>query len=596
LQFNNRNSNKRQPLFKLQKMLISNKLHWFTTAFFLGLFTFLFFQFVYPYHLFFKEQVQLFLYTPDYFFSYLCKPAWLGCYLGDYLTQFYYLRGGGATVLSFLILIEWLLIGLTIKHLTHSKIAHLWALLPVCIDITLQCSILHEASFSVSLILTLCTFLCFRQINVRWISICTGLIITPLTYWFSGSAAFIFPLLVILDSYKKIGTDKLLGIAMFLVILVTPFILRPLYLLTIEQAYIFPAIQKSSLLLLSSLVVVYIFASISSSFEDKHKTITLCVLGLIMAFSLVSGIAVFADFDQESEFALDSETYFGNTDKVLSLARSSNIESRNSSYYHNIALAKKGWLADSLMYHYQPAVYGLMLPVAPGEGWITIVFSNEVYFLVGDMNLAQHSAMLGNTFSTHNRSSRMLKRLSEINLVNGDTAAADKYLRILAQTRFHREWAVTRLDHGPTTTHLKLIDEKQKLVPYSDTLRKANDFCSSLSFLVNQNPKNSVALEYLLCYHLLNKDLDSFVHIYNLYAKNRQQHIPNVYQEALLIYFLRCRTSTQVIAGYELDPQIIKSFIEYTKRFDQSNGNMQALQHLYSKTYWYYYHFATIET
>jgi hypothetical protein len=53
-----------------------------------------FFQFFYPYHLFIKEQLQLFLFTSEYFISYLSKPASLASYLGDFFTQFFYLRCG----------------------------------------------------------------------------------------------------------------------------------------------------------------------------------------------------------------------------------------------------------------------------------------------------------------------------------------------------------------------------------------------------------------------------------------------------------------------------------------------------------------------
>ena len=41
---------------------------------------FAFFQWIYPNHLFFKEQMRIFLYTTDYFISFWDEPAWLSCY------------------------------------------------------------------------------------------------------------------------------------------------------------------------------------------------------------------------------------------------------------------------------------------------------------------------------------------------------------------------------------------------------------------------------------------------------------------------------------------------------------------------------------
>lgn len=42
---------------------------------------FAFFQWIYPNHLFFKEQMRIFLYTTDYFISFWDEPAWLSCYV-----------------------------------------------------------------------------------------------------------------------------------------------------------------------------------------------------------------------------------------------------------------------------------------------------------------------------------------------------------------------------------------------------------------------------------------------------------------------------------------------------------------------------------
>ena len=66
---------------------------------------FAFFQFCYPYHLYYQEQNQLFLASWDYLTTYLEKPGWLACMAGDYLTQFYLYRFMGATILTLCILL-----------------------------------------------------------------------------------------------------------------------------------------------------------------------------------------------------------------------------------------------------------------------------------------------------------------------------------------------------------------------------------------------------------------------------------------------------------------------------------------------------------
>lgn len=58
-----------------------------------------FFQFWYPYHFFFQEQNQLFLWSSDYLSSYI-YPVRFAALIGDFLTQFYYYLYVGAIILT----------------------------------------------------------------------------------------------------------------------------------------------------------------------------------------------------------------------------------------------------------------------------------------------------------------------------------------------------------------------------------------------------------------------------------------------------------------------------------------------------------------
>lgn len=46
---------------------------------------FAFFQWIYPNHLFFKEQMRIFLYTTDYFISFWDEPACVELLCGEFL-------------------------------------------------------------------------------------------------------------------------------------------------------------------------------------------------------------------------------------------------------------------------------------------------------------------------------------------------------------------------------------------------------------------------------------------------------------------------------------------------------------------------------
>ncbi|HZK60909.1 MAG TPA: DUF6057 family protein, partial [Anaerovoracaceae bacterium] len=531
----------------------------------------------------------------DYFRSYFNHPAWLTSYAGDFLTQFFYLRGGGPIVLALLFCMEWLLASFVIKRITLSKNAPLWALLPVAIDWILSCDLLHPVSVTIGFIAVLLLFLCYASISNRRLALATGLAFILIGYWIAGSLFLLFPVLVICLELKSKRKSWAIWILVAIFTFLIPVVSRDYYLLTILQSYIYPAVKLQSLLLPVTLIVALMCVILLKQLEVRYQRYFSVALSFIFVAMMVVGIKANASFYYEKILSLDNEYNWGNNERVIELSRKYELKSRNATYYTNMALAKKGLLPEYLMEFYQPASFGLILPVSPEENWQTIFVSNEVFFLMGDMNLAQHSAMLGNTFSPYQRSSRMIKRLAEINLINGDSAAANKYLQILTHTRFHKKWAENRLAMNHASASNKWLTEKRAQIPITDTLRKSNDYLASLNFLVQQNPKNLVALDYLLCYYLLNKDLNALIKVYDQYGRLIKRPVTSLYSEALLIKLYSRQATKEEITSYSISPQIINDFVAYTQLYDQSKGDLNVLKERFGKSYWFYYHFATIQ-
>ena len=570
------------------------KYNWILPVGLVGL-SFVFFQFFYPYHLFFKEQIQLFLCTPDYFISYFKKPGWVASYSGDFLTQFFYLLGGGPSVLALLFGIEGLLSAIVIKRLTSSAKAGLWASLPVLADWILHCDTLHSVSVSIGFILVLCLFLIYSAFSSKWISYTFLAIFTLTGYWLAGGSFLIFPFLVLASDFNKHRFYWLKWVIVFAIVFSVPLILRHYYLLTPIQSFIFPAFSTQSLLLPVALLLALTCAFSLKKFEPAYSKIFNVGVPCILVLLLATGLKSNANFNFEKILSLDGETYFGNPDRVIGLSKKYKLENRQASYFTNMALAKKGLLPEALMEYYQPTHLALIPPVDPNQYWQSIFVSNEVFFLIGDMNMAQHSAMLGNTFSPYQRSSRMIRRLAEINMVNGDSAAATKYLRILSKTLFHKEWAISRLAMNHAGTSDKWLANKRAQIPNTDLLRKSSNPLVSLNFLAEQHPDNLLAVDYLLCYLLLDKDLKSFRRNYDRYYRKLNRPVPKVYAEALLAQLVADGASQQEALSYSINPETVKRFAKYTRIFEQTSGDINVLNKQFAKTYWFYYHFATIQ-
>ena len=92
-----------------------------------------FFQFCYPYHFFYKEQNQIFLWTADYLQSYN-GPGWLARLTGDFFTQFYYYIFAGAAILTAILLLLGDIIRRIFQNLGCGKWAYLVGIAAMTIE------------------------------------------------------------------------------------------------------------------------------------------------------------------------------------------------------------------------------------------------------------------------------------------------------------------------------------------------------------------------------------------------------------------------------------------------------------------------------
>ncbi len=293
------------------------------------------------------------------------------------------------------------------------------------------------------------------------------------------------------------------------------------------------------------------------------------------------------DLNREYQLALDTETYFRRWDNVRQLLERQKTRSPLTSYYANLLNARQHRLPDELLNVYQPAWRGLFLPVAPGSSYITIYAANEVWFALGDMTMAEHAAMVGMIFSPRCTGARAMKRLAEINLINGDEAAAMKYLRLLQKTLCYRNWAERHMPARQDPEICRQLEQKRTLLPDTDTIRSSANIPLSLRHLLRHHPDNRMARDYLLCFDLLCKDINAFADDYREFAPKGMSH--RLYAEALLVYLARKNALPDEVDKWNIPLGLLAEFREYTRLYE-ANENA-SLQAKYGKTYWYYFHF-----
>ncbi len=436
-----------------------------------------FFQFCYPYHFFFQEQNQLFLWSWDYISSYT-GSGWLATLAGDFLTQFYYYLYIGATILTFCLTATGMLL---YSALSHFKVNHIVSLL---------------------LALVLMTFLAACHFST---------------------------------SYRLSSTITVMGWTLLL------------WLVSLAKGW------------------------------KKQAAVCCCLLlPAWMLFGLPQVKKLQGpDFILEKDFAVDCEYYFGNHDKVIQLVEGSDQWTDQMLFFYNLSQAQRDQLPDHLL-KFTPNYLGTFEKIGPETPMLTIRNMNELYWALGDMTFTERAAMMTNVFSHNNRNVRMMRRLAECNIVSGDSLAAEKYLRILDKTLVYRKWAENIRQHGQL-----IYQKKMQRVNRHDTITISDNAHFLMMQLLDANPDNPIALDYILCSNLLLKDIANFKRDYDRYCiETGKPRLKPLYQEALCIWLAGTDASQEEWEKYIQQSDVFERFQQY---------NQQRGSTLFKGSYWYYF-------
>ena len=447
------------------------------------LFTFLllsiwcFFQFWYPYHFFFQEQNQLFLWSEDYISSYT-GAGWLAKLVGDFLTQLYYYLYVGATILTICIALTGTLL---YKALRNFKVGRVVALI---------------------LALVVMTFLAICHFST---------------------------------SYRLSSTIALMGWCLLL------------WLVSLMHGW------KIRLMLLALGMLP-----------------TWLLFGLPEVKKLQG-----PDLILEKDFAVDCEYYFGNHDKVIRMVEGQDKWTDQMLFFYNLAQAQRGELPDHLL-KFTPNYLGTFEKIGPETPMLTIRNMNELYWALGDMTFTERAAMMTNVFSHNNRNVRMMRRLAECNIVSGDSLAAEKYLRILDKTLVYSRWAKNIRQHGK-----QIYQKKIQMVNQRDTISITDNAHFLMMQLLDTNPDNTIALDYILCSNLLLKDITNFKRDYDRYCIDTgKPRLKPLYQEALCIWLAGTNAPQEEWEKYIRRADVFQRFQQY----NEQRGSTQ-----FKGSYWYYF-------
>lgn len=557
----------------------------------------------------FQEQYQMFLFDIGYFLERIVQPGGLADYISEFLVQFYYMPVLGGTIIALLLMsiqaISW---GLMKQY--GMKAVFPGYLLSFVPSIVLWCAMGDQnllLSFVVALSGALLMGWIHNRFHNRLVKVVFELVSTALVYWFLGPVVFLYAALMIGDTLMKGKQNghilSSLGYSACLLILTVAWILLttqslqyPLYrIFSGLNYYRYPGTVSPLPLGVMIWTVVVVFFGMVPDGHAWIKKLQQSKVVMVLAYVLVivaSWFGIKASFDAmtydliDYDFLVRTEQW----DKIIEKAEKKPATTPLGVSCVNLALSQKGQLADRLFEFYQNGGEGLFPTFT--RDMISPVSTAEIFFRLGMVNDAERYMFEAQeAIPNYRKSARLTRRIIECEIINGNYQVAAKLLRRLQKTLFYSNWAnqmmallgnEKAINRHPIYGKLRKYREKKQDFLFSD---REMDQMLGLLFL-NDN-HNKMAYEYLVCYELLQRDMEKFMQYYPLGRFVDYDHIPRSFQEILIGNWMKTHSDPRTIP-YSVDAQNVNNTLNFIQLYMQNPKNPQLGQQPYVSNAWHY--------
>lgn len=557
----------------------------------------------------FQEQYQMFLFDTGYFLERIVLPGGLADYISEFLVQFYYMPVLGGAIIALLLMgIQAAVWGLMKQYgARHDFPSYLLSFLP---SIALWCAMGDQnilLSFVVALFGALLMGWIHNRFHNRLVKVVFELVSTALVYWFLGPVVFLYAALMIGDTLKNakqkgnvfsgIGYSAVILILTVAWILLTTQTLQyPLYRIFAGLNYYrYPGTISPLPFVVMVWAVVIPFLGMIPCHRKFLQKLQQSKVVMALSYVLVivaSWFGIKASFDEmtyeliDYDFLVRTEQW----DKIIEKAEKKPATTPLSVSCVNLALSQKGMLADRLFEFYQNGGEGLFPTFT--RDMISPVSTAEIFFRLGMVNDAERYMFEAQeAIPNYRKSARLTRRIIECEIINGNYKVAAKLLRRLQKTLFYSNWAnqtmallgnEKAINRHPVYGKLRKYREKKQDFLFSD---REMDQMLGLLFL-NDN-HNRMAYEYLMCYELLQRDMEKFMQYYPLGRFVGYDHIPRTFQEILIGNWMKTHSDPHTIP-YSVDAQNVNNTLNFIQLYMQNPKDPQLGQQPYVSNAWHY--------
>ena len=447
-----------------------------------GIAVFLFWILGYPEALCYQEQNQLFLWSGDYFVHDLSVAGGLADYLSEFLVQFYYLPALGAAILGGVFAAFYALTYLVAQGYAKQSLRWYWVaacMIPSLWLLAVMGDIDVLLSFPVALIISLFTTWLMNEATRKWGARCLVFegVLLPLLFWLIGGAAtWLYAILRLVFVWRWEQKSALL-------LLCLPY-------------------------LLGAQLVVY--NNILSQYPLSSVLVGINYYRVPMQYP---GQKWGYDKDLYALLKLNEQVRNGKWEDIIHDAQENQVQVFYTSNCVNLALAQTRQLADRMFSFYQSGENALLAPRTRDN--MSMYPTMEAFWRLGLVNSSlRYASDLQASILNGKMSGRLMKRITECQIVNGKYAVARKNIDLLKQSLFYHDWAVkmetmlgndTAISHDPDLGRARRMRFKTEMIYSYDEIDKM------MGLLFINNPDNKMALDYFMGQMLLKGDIQGFM-------------------------------------------------------------------------------------
>ena len=552
----------------------------------------------------------VFLLDANFFTQALHIPGGATDWISALLMQFWF---SNFLIALFLSVCFWLIAYLTrkwIETLNPGRPIHTVHLIPACLLLVLQSQYYFPLSITVALIINLIEVNLF----IRWapkqqtLRAIVGFVESLLLFWLTGGAFLVF--VVLCGTYDMFFNKKIAsGLAQLLLASVLPYAgTATIFLVPLKEAYLHNLIYESvtnvrlTIYLLPGFFAVTLLTLLLQKIRwvdgiaGKVKNLASIWKYAAGTLLLICGTIFLrqASYNRTAHFLLQINNDIEESRWVPVLESAHDWPTVNGLFIFqtNIALYKSGLLLDKMF----------AFPQSLGPVGLLMDFSlcsacseqtSNFYWMLGLVSESQHWAH--EAYEQKGRTPDLLKRLGEVYMLKGDNGAAKKYLLNLKKIPFEGATADRLLalnEHPSEIGQDPELHRVQSCMPIDTIALTGKPTLLQLQILLDRNPINRMAFEYMIAYHLLTGNLRELMHHIPEFAAFGYPQLPVHVQEALLVIASQTPNFDVNILSRSVQRNTYDRFMQYQQTFMQNHGSrdraMEVLRKDFSDTYWYY--------